>query len=138
VFAQVNSRPIDPGKDRKGWKARLRAACVRDARLQDARHTAATLLLQQGVPARVAMRVLGHSQIGLTLSTYSHLVRELAQEATSRMADALCERSQRARGHHAGTTTAGQVGAEMTSLQVRLCGAGGARTHDRGIMSPVL
>ncbi|MGI8576482.1 MAG: site-specific integrase [Nocardioidaceae bacterium] len=34
------------------WKALLCTAGVRDARLHDARHTAATLLLQQGVPAR--------------------------------------------------------------------------------------
>ena len=89
VFAQANGRPVDPGADWKAWKALLRAAGVRDARLHDARHTAATLLLQQGVPARVAMQVLGHSQIGLTLGTYSHVVPELAEEAASRMAAAL-------------------------------------------------
>ncbi len=66
-----------------------RSAGVRDARLHDARHTAATLLLQQGVPARVAMQVLGHSQITLTLGTYSHVVPEMAEEAAERMGDAL-------------------------------------------------
>lgn len=64
-------------------------AGVRDARLHDARHTAATLLLQQGVPARVAMQVLGHSQINLTLGTYSHVVPELAQDAADRIGEAL-------------------------------------------------
>ncbi len=49
--------------------------CV--TRSHDARHTAATLLLQQGVAARVAMQVLGRSQITLTLGTYSHVVPEL-------------------------------------------------------------
>ncbi len=62
---------------------------MRDARLHDARHTAATLLLQQAVPARVAMQILGHSQIQLTLGTYSHVVPELAQEAADRMGAAL-------------------------------------------------
>ena len=46
-------------------------------------------LLQQGVPARVAMEVLGHSQISLTLGTYSHVVPELADEAAERMGSAL-------------------------------------------------
>jgi hypothetical protein len=50
-----------------------------------ARRPAATLLLQQAVPARVAMQILGHSQIQLTLGTYSHVVPELAQEAADRM-----------------------------------------------------
>jgi integrase len=89
VFAQVNGRPIDPGADWKAWKALLRAAGLRDARLHDARHTAATLLLTQHVPARVVMEILGHSQIGLTLGTYSHVMPELTDEAAQRMGDAL-------------------------------------------------
>jgi integrase len=89
VFAQWNGRPVDPGADWKAWKVLLREAGVRDARLHDARHTAATLLLQQGVPARVAMQILGHSQISLTLGTYSHVVPELAHEAAERVGVAL-------------------------------------------------
>ena len=57
--------------------------------MHDARHTAATLLLQQGVPARVVMDILDHSQIGLTLGTYSHVVPELALEAADRRGRAL-------------------------------------------------
>jgi integrase len=89
LFAQENGRPIDPRADWKAWKALLRTAGVRDARLHDARHTAATLLLQQGGPARVAMQILGHSQISLTLGTYTHVVPELATEAAGRMGAAL-------------------------------------------------
>ena len=91
VFAQPNGRPIDARRDWLNWKALLEAANVRDARLHDARHTAATLLLQQGVAARVAMQVLGHSQITLTLGTYSHVVPELAKDAAERMGRALWE-----------------------------------------------
>jgi len=68
----------------------LADAKVPQARLHDARHTAATLLLQQqGVPARVAMEMLGHSQISLTLGTYSHVAPELAKDAARRMGEAL-------------------------------------------------
>jgi integrase len=41
-----------------------------------------------GVPARVVMQILGHSQIGLTLGTYSHVVPELANDAADKMAQA--------------------------------------------------
>ena len=41
-----------------------------------------------GVPARVVMQILGHSQIGLTLGTYSHVVPELATDAADKMAQA--------------------------------------------------
>ena len=93
VFAQPNGAPIDPKADYTAWRRLLAAAGVRSARLHDARHTAATMLLQLlqllGIPARVAMQVLGHSQITLTLGTYSHVVPELAKEAADRMAAAL-------------------------------------------------
>ena len=89
VFCQPTGRPIDRRRDWQDWKTLLKAAGVRDTRLHDARHTAATLLLQQGVPARVVMDILGHSQISLTLGTYSHVVPELAQEAAERMGKAL-------------------------------------------------
>lgn len=89
LFAQVNGKPIEPRRDWQDWKELLGRAGVRDARLHDARHTAATLLMQQGVPARVAMQILGHSQISLTLGTYSHVVPELAEDAAERMSQAL-------------------------------------------------
>jgi integrase len=50
--------------------------------------TTATLLLQQGVIPRPAMQLLGHSQISMTMHD-THVVPELAQDATSRMAQAL-------------------------------------------------
>lgn len=89
VLVQVDGKPIDPRADWPAWKALLDRAEVRDARLHDARHTAATLLLQQEVSARVAMQVLGHSQISLTLGTYSHVLPELALEAAASMQTAL-------------------------------------------------
>lgn len=48
---------------------------------------AATLLLQQGVAARVALELLGHSQISMTMH-YSHAVPELATEAAARIESA--------------------------------------------------
>ena len=89
VFTTSRGTPIDPRADHRAWRDLLTRAGVRPARLHDARHTAATLLLAQGVPARVAMQILGHSQISLTLGTYSHVVPELAHEAAERMADVL-------------------------------------------------
>ena len=37
----------------------------------------------------MAMQTLGHSQISLTLGTYSYVVRELAQDAAEPMGEAL-------------------------------------------------
>jgi integrase len=89
VFCQPNGSPIDPTVDHRAGRSLLVNAGVRQVRLHDARHTAASLLLQQGVPARVVMEILGHSQVGLTLGTYSHVAVEVAQEAAQRMNNAL-------------------------------------------------
>jgi integrase len=89
LFARENGTAIDPKEDFRAWKQLLTDAGVRDARLHDARHTAATIMLTMGVPARVVMQVLGHSQITLTLGTYSHVAPELAAEAAERVGRAL-------------------------------------------------
>ena len=58
-------------------------------RIHDLRHTTATLLLAQGVHPRVVMELLGHSQVSLTLDTYSHVLPGLQAEAAKRMDEAL-------------------------------------------------
>ena len=58
-------------------------------RLHDLRHTAASLLLAQGVAARVVMEILGHSQISITMYTYTHVDPELNRIASDRMEEAL-------------------------------------------------
>ncbi|MEX2237380.1 MAG: tyrosine-type recombinase/integrase [Dehalococcoidia bacterium] len=49
------------------------------------RHAAATYMLTQGVPLRVAMEVLGHSQIHVTANTYWHVIPELKKDAAERV-----------------------------------------------------
>ena len=62
-------------------------------RIHDLRHTCASLLLVQGVHARVVMETLGHSQISLTLDTYSHVLPALQQEAAHQMNSLLAAES---------------------------------------------
>jgi len=85
VFAQPNGRPIDKKSDYDEWSALLKRAGVRHVRLHDGRHTAATLLLSEGVHPRVVMELLGHSQMRTTMDIYSHVMPALAREAADRM-----------------------------------------------------
>ena len=62
---------------------------VREVRLHDGRHTAATLLLSEGVHPRVVMEVLGHAQMRTTTDTYSHVMPALGRDAADRMGRAL-------------------------------------------------
>jgi hypothetical protein len=80
---------MDERNVRRTFKALLRDADLPDLRLHDLRHTTATLLLSQGVHPRVVMDTLGHSQVSLTLDTYSHVLPGFQAEAAQRMQDAI-------------------------------------------------
>ncbi len=68
----------------------LKNAGLRHQRFHDLRHANASLLLAEGVHPRVVMEMLGHSQISLTMDTYSHVLPALQREAAEQM-DALLE-----------------------------------------------
>ncbi|MGC5332134.1 tyrosine-type recombinase/integrase [Micromonospora sp. DT62] len=88
VFAQPNGRPIDPRADHDAWKALLKEAKVQDARLHDARHTAATMLLVLGVPTRAVIEVMDWSQMAMT-TRYQHLTPELISGIAEQVAGLL-------------------------------------------------
>ncbi|GGV78036.1 hypothetical protein GCM10015535_12220 [Streptomyces gelaticus] len=54
-------------------------------RLHGARHGCATLLFAAGVPARVVMEILGHSQIAVTTNIYTHVSDDNRREAMGHM-----------------------------------------------------
>ena len=58
-------------------------------RFHDLRHSAASLLLEQGVPLRSIMEQLGHSQISLTANLYTHIAPAMLEDAAARMDTAL-------------------------------------------------
>jgi integrase len=89
VFATRLGTPIHPRNDYRSFRALLGEANLRRVRIHDLRHTAASVLLAQGVPARVVMEILGHSQISVTLNTYADVAPEISREAADRVNDAL-------------------------------------------------
>ncbi len=85
VFTSRAGAPLDPWAVNKAFKRLLAAASLPDIRFHDLRHTAATFLLAQGVDPRTIMETLGHSQISLTLNTYSHVLPSLQRDAAEKM-----------------------------------------------------
>lgn len=51
-------------------------------RFHDLRHTHATLMLRSHIPAKIVSSMLGHSSIGITLDTYSHVMTEMQEPVT--------------------------------------------------------
>jgi integrase len=89
IFPSTIGTPMDARDLLRNFKAVLAAAGLPEVRFHDLRHTAATLMLQQGVPFKVVQESLGHARSSLTLDVYSHVVPAMQQDAADRMEAAL-------------------------------------------------
>ncbi|MFJ9419786.1 tyrosine-type recombinase/integrase [Streptomyces sp. NPDC101227] len=76
VFPNEHGRVPSHREDWSAWKALLTEAKVRNGRLHDARHTAATVLLILGVPERAVMGLMGWSTTAMA-ARYQHMVNEV-------------------------------------------------------------
>jgi hypothetical protein len=81
--------PPDAPSTRFMRPRRSAASDAPDGRYAGSGHGAASLLLLQGVPSRVVMDVLGHSQIAVTLNACTHVMPTLVDEAAEAMDRAL-------------------------------------------------
>ncbi|MFE0579729.1 tyrosine-type recombinase/integrase [Streptomyces sp. NPDC058874] len=83
VFTTRTGQPIEPRNLYRSFTRVAKNADLRVVRLHDARHGTATLLTAAGVPPRVVMEILGHSQIAVTMNVYTHVVQDTQREAVS-------------------------------------------------------
>lgn len=88
VFKQRTGRPTDPSTDWADFQHLLAVADLEPMRVHDLRHTAATMLLVQGVDPRVVMDIMGWSQTAM-LTRYQHVLTELQTEALAKVANAI-------------------------------------------------
>lgn len=85
IFTTGIGTPIDERNLSRAFTRLVASADLPPMRFHDLRHSAASLLLAQGVPARMVQELLGHSNITLTLGTYSHIIPQLARDTADRM-----------------------------------------------------
>jgi integrase len=92
VFATPTGRPLSRSEVSRHFGVIQKRAAVPHHRLYDCRHTAASLLLAQGVAPRVIMETLGHSSYSLTMDTYAHVMPVLMRDAADAMDRAIGDR----------------------------------------------
>jgi integrase len=76
--------------ERTNWRVQQYAPMLKKAKLpytrpHNLRHTAATLLLLEGVQPLVVSEMLGHSSVAFTLATYGHILAEMRKPARDAM-----------------------------------------------------
>jgi integrase len=81
--------PIDPRNFHRKFKERATAAGVPVVPVHSTRRTCASLLVELDVHPRVAMQILRHSQIAVTMDIYSQVASASTREALTRLGSRL-------------------------------------------------
>jgi integrase len=89
VFRSVTGTALDPSNVAHGLSAITQRAGLGHWHPHELRHSAASLLLAQGVPLKVVSDILGHSSITVTADVYAHLLAPMRDEAADAMDRAL-------------------------------------------------
>lgn len=85
LFCNLDGTHFYPTTPTTWWRRFTKRANVRFIRLHDLRHTSATLLINQGVHAKIISERLGHSDIRVTMNTYGHALQKADQEAANKL-----------------------------------------------------
>jgi integrase len=99
VFCDTHGGPLRKSNLlRRSFLPLLKRAGLSAMRFHDLRHTAATLLLAQGVHPKIVQERLGHSQISLTLDTYSHVLPGMGRGAACKLDELLMKNAKETAG----------------------------------------
>jgi integrase len=90
VFASPFGDPLNPNTGYDERKRLLVLAGLRDGRLHDARHTAATVLLILGVPDRAVMEIVGWSSSSMA-RRYQHVTAAIRRDIARRVGGLIWE-----------------------------------------------
>lgn len=89
VFSTASGRPVEPSNFRRSFANACAKAGVRKVHVHATRKTCASLLVALDVHPRVAMQILRHSQISVTMNVYSEVSSEETRKALKKLGDRL-------------------------------------------------
>lgn len=84
LFCQKDGTHLYPSSPSNWWSKFAKRTGIRYIRLHDLRHTSASLLIAQGVHAKIISERLGHSDISITMNLYGHALRSADQAAADK------------------------------------------------------
>lgn len=87
VFPTGNGQPIEPAEAYRGLHKLLLKASLPKIRFHDLRHTAASLMLNNGVDVLIASKRLGHAKPSITLDFYGHLLPNIQSQVADLLED---------------------------------------------------
>lgn len=93
VIYKEDGSPFCPDSMSQKWRRFLKTHNLPKIRLHDLRHSNATALIQAGVNPRVVQQRLGHSDVNITLNTYTHVLPEMDIEAAEKLDSIMLKRA---------------------------------------------
>ncbi|MHB9939839.1 site-specific integrase [Clostridium sporogenes] len=87
IFCNEFGRYLDSSNVRKRYKRILKDNKLKDRKFHDLRHTYATRLFELGENPKTVQTLLGHSNISITLDTYTHVLESMKKKAVSKLND---------------------------------------------------
>ena len=91
MFTTLAGTAFEPRNFNRRFETRCARAGVRRITVHDTRHTCATLLAALDVHPRVAMRILRHAQIDVTMNVYTEVSDAKTLRALRRLGKQLGE-----------------------------------------------
>ena len=93
VFTDIDGSPLAPDMLTKSFCGLVREHGLPQLTFHGLRHAFATLGLKAGISPKVVSEALGHSNIGITLDTYSHVLPNMQTELSKAVANLLKRQS---------------------------------------------
>jgi integrase len=91
IFTTRTGKPLSPRNVNRWFDARCKRYGVRRITVQDTRRTCGSLLAALDVHPRVAMAILRHSRIAITMEIYTQVPDKATRDALRRLSDELDE-----------------------------------------------
>ena len=89
VFTTEDGQPCDPRNALRALKSAAAKAGMTGVVLHTLRHSAATVMLTNGVPLKVVLEILGHASIAITGDVYGHVSPDVSREALATLSASL-------------------------------------------------
>ncbi|MFD4660986.1 tyrosine-type recombinase/integrase [Kitasatospora sp. NPDC058444] len=89
VFAHADGSPLRPQWVLDQLRKRTAKLALPRVGLHDLRHTAASIMIAEGIPIAIVSKTLRHATLATTINLYGHLFRDSADQAVNALARAL-------------------------------------------------
>ena len=85
VFPSSVGTQMAASNIRRDFRKLLKTSGLPKIRFHDLKHTAASLMLNHGIPVLIVSKRLGHSKPSITIDVYGHLIPSRQEEAAQLM-----------------------------------------------------